>query len=77
MMIMVLMMVVVVVIRMMMMINDHCRSLNPCLVCQMQICTADGVDGDKNGDEDADDNYVHYDEWLSEPMLASQSDAGL
>ena len=53
--------IVVVVIRMMMMINDHYRSLNPCLVCQMQICIADGVDGDKNEDEDADDNDVHYD----------------
>ena len=74
---MVLLMVVVVVIRMMMMINDHCRSLNPCLVCQMLICTADGVDGNKNGDRDADDNDVHYDEWLSEPLLPSQSDAGL
>ena len=62
---------------MMMMINDHCRSLNPCLVCQMLICTADGVDGNKNGDRNADDNDVHYDEWLSEPLLPSQSDAGL
>ena len=63
---------------MMMMMIDHYRSLNPCLVCQMLICTADGVDGDENGDEDADDNDVHYDEWLPEPlMLPSQSDAGL
>ena len=51
---------------------DHYRSLNPCLVCQMLICTADGVDGDKNGDEDADDNDVQYDEWLPEPLLPSQ-----
>ena len=44
----------------------------------MLICTADGVDRDKTGDEDADDNDVHYDEWLPEPlMLPSQSDAGL
>ena len=33
-------------------------------------------DGDENEEKDADGNDVHYDEWLPEPLLPSQSDAG-